>query len=88
MKKSGAAQSLSAPGPRPLPKAKVPSDHPGMPTPGDTIAGKYQVVRWLGEGGMAVVYEAVHLRLRQRLAIKVLRAGIPDFEEVLTRFER
>jgi serine/threonine-protein kinase len=87
MKKSGAAQLSSATGPRPLDGAKG-SEHPGMPMPGDTIAGKYQVARWLGEGGMAVVYEAVHLRLRQRLAIKVLRAGIPDFEEVLTRFER
>jgi len=60
----------------------------GLPRPGDTIAGKYSVVRLLGEGGMAVVYEALHLRLRQRLAIKVLRPDMPDFEEVLARFER
>jgi serine/threonine-protein kinase len=37
---------------------------------------------------MAVVYEALHLRLNQRLAIKVLRPNIPEFEEVLARFER
>ncbi len=59
-----------------------------MPQPGDTIAGKYEVIRTLGEGGMAVVFEALHLRLRQRLAIKVLRPDIPDFVEVLARFER
>jgi serine/threonine-protein kinase len=59
-----------------------------LPRPGDTIAGKYSVVRAIGEGGMGVVYEALHLRLHQRLAIKVLRPDVPDFEEVLARFER
>ncbi len=65
-----------------------PRDRSGVPQPGDTIAGKYEVIRTLGEGGMAVVFEALHLRLRQRLAIKVLRPDIPDFVEVLARFER
>lgn len=63
-------------------------EHDALPRPGDAIAGKYSVVRMIGEGGMAVVYEAMHLRLRQRLAIKVLRPDMPDFEEVLARFER
>ena len=44
-------------------------------SPGSMIAGKYRVVRKLGEGGMGVVYEAEHLRLRQRVAIKMLLAG-------------
>ena len=60
----------------------------GMPKPGETISGKYSLVRKIGQGGMAVVYEALHLRLNQRLAIKVLRPNIPEFEEVLARFER
>jgi serine/threonine protein kinase len=59
-----------------------------LPKAGEIIAGKYEVVRTLGEGGMAVVFEALHLRLRQRLAIKVLRPDIPEFSEVLARFER
>jgi hypothetical protein len=37
---------------------------------------------------MGVVYEATHLRLRQRLAIKVLRPDVPDFSGVVARFER
>jgi hypothetical protein len=37
---------------------------------------------------MGVVYEATHLRLRQRLAIKVLRPDVPDFDDVVARFER
>jgi eukaryotic-like serine/threonine-protein kinase len=80
--------------PKPPPSGKAswisgrPRDETGLPQPGDIIAGKYEVVRTLGEGGMAVVFEALHLRLRQRLAIKVLRPDIPDFTEVLARFER
>jgi len=59
-----------------------------MPQPGDIVAGKYELVRQIGQGGMAVVYEATHLRLHQRLAIKVLRPDIKDFQQVLARFER
>src|SRR5271166_22553 len=60
----------------------------GLPQPGDVIAGKYAIVRRLGEGGMAVVYEATHVRLRQPLAIKVLRPDVADSHTVLARFER
>jgi serine/threonine-protein kinase len=35
-----------------------------------------------------VVFEAMHMRLHQRLAIKVLRPDVPEFHEVLARFER
>jgi serine/threonine-protein kinase len=37
---------------------------------------------------MGVVFEATHLRLRQRLAIKVLRPDLPDLGRVVERFER
>src|SRR5579859_2367830 len=59
-----------------------------LPEPGAIVAGKYEIVRKVGEGGMGVVYEAVHVRLRQRLAIKILRPDVHDFEGVLARFER
>lgn len=59
-----------------------------LPSAGDIIAGKYEIVRTIGEGAMGVVYEATHLRLRQRLAIKVLRPNVHDFDTVLARFER
>jgi serine/threonine-protein kinase len=88
MKESGAAREWNAPRPAPLVTDGGPGHYPGMPRPGDTIADKYAVVRRIGEGGMAVVYEAMHIRLQQRLAIKVLRPGMPDFDEVLARFER
>jgi hypothetical protein len=59
-----------------------------LPTTGEVISGKYLLGRRLGEGGMGVVYEATHLRLRQRLAIKFLRPDIGGSEELLARFER
>jgi serine/threonine protein kinase len=59
-----------------------------LPVPGDVIAGKYAILRCIGEGGMGVVYEAMHQRLHQRLAIKVLRPDASDQGELLARFER
>jgi serine/threonine-protein kinase len=62
-------------------------DGAALPVAGDIIGGKYEVVRVLGSGAMGVVYEANHVRLRQRLAIKVLRSDVGDLEKLLARFE-
>lgn len=59
-----------------------------LPVSGDLIAGKYSIVRVIGEGGMGVVYEARHRRLGHRVAIKVLREHERTVDELVTRFER
>ena len=51
---------------------------------GQAIGGKYKLLRLLGDGGMGSVYEAEHLVLGTRVAVKVLhpeltrRAGLID----------
>jgi eukaryotic-like serine/threonine-protein kinase len=46
--------------------------------PGDRVAARFRVVRFLGQGGMAQVYEAEDLELGQSVAIKVLRSDIAN----------
>jgi serine/threonine protein kinase len=41
---------------------------------GKVIPGtRYEIRRWLGEGGMGVVYEVVHTDIERRSALKILR---------------
>jgi len=47
-----------------------------MPLPPEAFAGKYEVERELGEGGMATVYLARDLRHGRMVAIKVIHAEI------------
>ncbi|MEO7330492.1 MAG: protein kinase [Minicystis sp.] len=65
--------------------ASIPDDLPG---PGAILAGKYEIVRALGSGGMGLVFEARHLRLNQGVAIKLLRPEVRAIAEVTVRFER
>jgi serine/threonine-protein kinase len=46
-----------------------------MPRLGEVVAGKYQLVRLLGWGGVGVVVEARHLQLDCRVAVKFLLAA-------------
>lgn len=48
--------------------------------------GNYRIVRLLGKGGMGAVYEAVHLYIERRAAIKVLHAQLSHKNELRTRF--
>jgi serine/threonine protein kinase len=51
-----------------------------------TRVGNYRLLRLLGKGGMGAVYEAVHLYIERRAAIKVLHAQLSSNSEFRTRF--
>jgi serine/threonine protein kinase len=52
----------------------------------NTIIGKYKVLRLIGEGGMATVYEAEHEILATRVAIKVLNPILSANSQIRERF--
>jgi serine/threonine-protein kinase len=58
-----------------------------LPKVGDTIAGRYRVLRVIAEGGMGVVFEVHHKRLDQRFAMKVLYPHYSMHPEFLARFD-
>ena len=54
-------------------------------SPGTEVAG-YRVLRELGRGGMGLVYEAEHLRLGRRAALKLLTPDMAADSNVRERF--
>ena len=52
------------------------------------LDGSYRVERLIGEGGMGAVYEATHLRLAKRVAVKVMARELAANREALARFHR
>ena len=55
---------------------------------GEVLAGKYEVARLLGAGGMGVVVEARHVQLGQRVALKFLLSDECRSKEAIGRFLR
>lgn len=76
-------RSASALGAEPAAEGLAP---PGGLRPETMIAG-YRIVRHLGRGGMADVYEALHVTLKRRVALKVMRQD-PDRPDLGARFLR
>ena len=81
-----------------MPKPNDPLDGMNTMMPGEeppepvlaagTTLDKYRIVRLLGRGGMGVVYEAEHSRLRTRCALKVLSPAIRSHPDFIARFEQ
>src|SRR5215468_8442366 len=55
---------------------------------GQTLDGRYRILRKLGEGGMSEVYVAEHVFIEKKFAIKLLRQDIVSNPEAVTRFLR
>ncbi len=56
--------------------------------PGEILAGKFEVERVLGAGGMGVVVAARHTQLEQRVALKFLLPAACEVPGAVTRFLR
>ncbi len=95
--------SLGGPGGMPLVASGSAVDHDqptaivtrpavrGLPvfSDGETIAGRYRILRYLAQGGMGEVYEAEDLELRQKVALKTISAQIGDADPAaIERFKR
>ena len=59
-----------------------------MPELGDVIDGKYRLVHLLGQGGMGSVYEAEHIQIAKKIAVKFLKTELLQEAEYTQRFIR
>ena len=55
---------------------------------GQKINDRYEIIRNIGEGGMANVYLAYDRILNRNVAVKVLRGELADDEKFIRRFQR
>lgn len=69
----------------------APTNAPFVPespsAPGD-IVGPYQLVRWLGAGGMGTVWEAIETKTGRRVALKRLSKTMATDDTYVQRFVR
>jgi serine/threonine-protein kinase len=55
---------------------------------GRVLADRYRIQRLIGEGGMGQVFEAQHVNINKRFAIKLLRPEIVSNAEAVARFRQ
>jgi len=61
---------------------------PEDPLIGTLLAGRYEVIRRIGEGGMGLVYQGRHRDIDKPVAIKVLRDDLSRRPDVVARFRQ
>src|SRR4051794_8550287 len=69
---------------------QAPDTQDEHPLVGQTIAGKYKVIRLLGEGGMGCVYQGEQMlgSTARKVAIKTLHKHLSHDESIKARFDR
>src|ERR1022692_3565712 len=55
---------------------------------GTVLQDSFRLTRLIGQGGMGTVYEGTQLRLKKRVAVKLLARQLASDDEALARFRR
>jgi len=55
-------------------------------TTGSTFAGRYQIIEELGKGGMGRVYKVYDTKIKEKLALKLIKPEVTADRETLDRF--
>lgn len=56
--------------------------------PGEILAGRFRITRFIARGGIGEVYEAEDMELQQQVALKTIRPDVLEQPNVLERFKR
>lgn len=71
------------------PLVRSSSSIPGQSfAPGDLVADRFRIVRFMARGGMGEVYEAEDLELHESVALKSIRSELLHDAKALERFKR
>ena len=68
--------------------ATLVAENPADSLQGSVLADRYLIDRKLGEGGMGEVYLAEHIRMKRKVAVKVMRAWLTKDPAAIGRFHR
>ena len=55
-------------------------------TTGSTFAGRYQIIEELGHGGMGKVYKVFDTKIKEKVALKLIKPEVASDEETIQRF--
>ncbi len=71
-----------------LPASPGPAQTQQFLSPGNLLAERFHIIRFLASGGMGEVYEAEDVELGERVALKTIRADLLGDGHSLERFKR
>ena len=60
---------------------------PPLAVPGAVLAGKYRLEGLIGHGGMGSIWEATHLGLEQKVAVKIVSPQYAKVPDIRRRFD-